>query len=259
VCLILFSYNPGQPNPLIVAANRDEFYARPAAAAHYWKDAPHVFAGRDETAGGTWLGVTRSGRFAALTNFSAGDPVRDYPASRGELVAEFLRGDASAEAYLSSVQRDRYAGFNLLLYDGTELHCANNKGHPDQRLEAGCHGLSNAELTAPWPKTVDGAQALAALQPESATTAEVLGVLGDATPPPDERLPDNPHLVNADLAYRRRLAAKFIAGDEYGTRAMTVVRIGTDMIDVFEQQVGPGGHYGSAVSARIRRDDPPRT
>ena len=134
MCLILFRFQPDSPQSLVVAANRDEFYARPALAAHYWQDRPGIFAGRDLTAGGSWLGVTRSGRFAALTNFSAGDPVQTYPASRGELVADFLASQVAADAYIQSLEPTRYAGFNLLVYDGKELHYTTNKGFPSEKL-----------------------------------------------------------------------------------------------------------------------------
>ena len=256
MCLILFRYQPGTRYPLIVAANRDEFYARPAKSAHYWPDNPNVFAGRDETAGGTWLGVTRDGRFAALTNFSAGDPARDYPQSRGALVADFLTGTATAADYANSLNAQHYAGFNLLVFDGTSLHYATNKGYPNRSIDAGAWGLSNAELDASWPKSVDGAEALAAANPESASIGELLAVLSDDTPPPDQRLPERPHMSTMPLEQRRALAARFIAGSDYGTRAMTVIKLGATNTEVFEQQIGPGGVRGSAVFARVPRPVP---
>lgn len=255
MCLILFSFEPDSPQPLVVAANRDEFYARPASAAHYWNDNPNIFAGRDLTARGTWLGVSRAGRFAALTNFSAGDPVQDYPASRGELVADFLASDLPAHDYLQDLEKDHYAGFNLLIYDGKHLYYTTNKDYPDQQLNAGTYGLSNAELTASWPKSVDGAEAL---KTELATTGTskpsipgLLDVLGNAEPPADSRLPVRPHMNAMPLQTRRAFAARFIAGDDYGTRAMTLVTFNKPHIDVFEQQIGSGGIRGTAVFARV--------
>jgi len=258
VCLILFQFEPESPQPLVVAANRDEFYARPALAAHYWDDNPAIFAGRDLTAGGTWLGVNRNGRFAALTNFSAGDEPRTYPASRGELVAEFLASDISAADYIDQLSGDNFAGFNLLAYDGAELYYATNKAFPNQRITAGTYGLSNAEFTSSWPKAVDGAEALTqvlARSPEtkSASIPDLLAVLGDKSPPADNRIPQRNHLQDMPIETRRALAARFITGDDYGTRAMTLVTIGTDRTDVFEQQLEAGGQYGSAVFARVPR------
>lgn len=247
----------------MVAANRDEFYARPALGAHYWSDNANIFAGRDLTAGGTWLGTTRNGRFAALTNFSAGDPPRDYPNSRGALVADFLGSTQSAEAYTSSLQGDRYAGFNLLVFDGTTLCYANNKGFDNQMLKPGDYGLSNAELSAEWPKSVDGASALGGLVQSTNTTTErsnpdipaLLAILGDSTPPPDQRLPVRNHLQDAPIETRRALAARFIAGDDYGTRAMTILKFAGTHTDVYEQQIGPHGKRGEAVFARVPRSD----
>lgn len=255
MCLILFSFQPDSPQPLVVAANRDEFYARPASAAHYWEDNPNIFAGRDLTARGTWLGVSRTGRFAALTNFSAGDPVQDYPASRGELVADFLASDMPAREYLKSLKKAHYAGFNLLVFDGQNLHYTTNKDYPDQQLGAGTYGLSNAELAASWPKSVDGAEALktelANMGTSQPSIPALLNVLGNAEPPPDNRLPVRPHMSDMPLETRRTFAARFIAGDDYGTRAMTLVTFKDRHIDVFEQQIGSGGVRGTAVFARV--------
>ncbi len=253
MCLILFRFQPDSPQPLVVAANRDEFYARPALAAHYWADNPQIFAGRDLTAGGTWLGVTRNGRFAALTNFSAGDPVQNYPASRGELVADFLASDLPAGAFIDRLSHSKYAGFNLLVYDGTTLHYTTNKDFDDQQLGPGTYGLSNAELSAPWPKSVDGAAALTQSLTSRASIPDLLNVLGDATPPPDERIPPRLYQNDTPMETRRALAARFIAGADYGTRAMTLVTFRPRHIDVFEQQIGSGGARGTAVFARVAR------
>jgi len=270
VCLILFHFEPDSPQPLLVAANRDEFYARPALAAHYWDDNPDIFAGRDLTAGGSWLGVNRNGRFAALTNFSAGDQPRDYPASRGELVTDFLASKTSARDFVTQLSGRSYAGFNLLVYDGSELYYTTNKDFPNQQIPAGTYGLSNAEFSASWPKVQDGARDLsAALQgaqlqtplqnktqkslPKSPGIPALLAVLGDDTPPSDDRIPARSHLEDTPIETRRALAARFIAGVDYGTRAMTLVTVSTNHTDVFEQQLGAGGIRGSAVFARVPR------
>lgn len=263
VCLILLSFQPDAPQPLVVAANRDEFYARPALGAHYWSDDSNIFAGRDLTAGGTWLGTTRTGRFAALTNFSAGDPVRDYPASRGALVADFLGSDRNATDYACDLDGERYAGFNLLLFDGSTLCYTNNKGFDNEVLAPGHYGLSNAELRAAWPKALDGATALGSLlenqhDPEHAQRhtpdlPSLLAILGDSTPPADQRLPQRQHLQDTPIETQRALAARFIAGTDYGTRAMTVLRFGPRHTDVYEQQIGPEGKRGEAVFARVPR------
>ena len=253
MCLILFSYQPGTDQPLVVSANRDEFYARPAAAAHYWPDRPNIFAGRDLSAQGTWLGVSKQGRFAAVTNFSAGDAPQDYPASRGALVASFLDGQQSSADYARSLEPTDYAGYNLLLFDGAQLVYTTNKAYADQTLEAGTYGLSNAELGANWPKCIDGAERLLAANPATAKLDQLLEILADQTPPSDERIPLRAHLQTAPLAEQRRLAARFIAGDDYGTRATTVVRITTTAVDVCEQSFLPKGEPSGAVYARMNR------
>ncbi len=262
VCLILLSFQPDAPQPLVVAANRDEFYARPARGAHYWPDNPDIFAGRDLTAGGTWLGTTRSGRFAALTNFSAGDPVRDHPQSRGALVADFLASQCSAQDYVANLQGEQYAGFNLLVFDGRALCYTNNKGFDNETLAPGNYGLSNAELNSAWPKAVDGAVALGELvsanpqtSPSSnqASIPALLDILGNSTPPADDRIPDRQHMRTMPIESRRALAARFIAGDDYGTRAMTLLRFSSQHTDVYEQQIGPHGKRREAVFARVPR------
>ena len=201
--------------------------------------------------------MTRSGRFAALTNFSAGDPPQNYPASRGELVADFLASQVSADAYVQGIDPNRYAGFNLLVYDGEALHYTTNKGFPSEKLSPGTYGLSNAELSADWPKATDGAAALAqALDTTPATAATIpnlLQVLTDRTPPADDRLPKLRHTQTLPLERRRSLGARFISGEDYGTRAMTLVRISIEHTDVFEQQLGAQGTPGSAIFARLPR------
>ena len=160
MCLILFAYRVRADAPLIVAANRDEFYARPAALAHRWDDAPHVFAGRDLSAGGTWLGVSTSGRFAAVTNFSETPDGPVPPGSRGDLTANFLRGTIGARAYAESIDDDRYRGFSLLLWDGTDLiYTSNRNSHVralrTRRARARRIRISTARL---WPKVTTGTQ-----------------------------------------------------------------------------------------------------
>ena len=150
MCLILVAARVHPGFPLIVAANRDEYHARPSESAGFWKDRPGILAGRDLEAGGTWMGVSRSGRFAAVTNYRGG---RDANAveSRGALVTRFLEGIASARAYVSDVaQRAKsYSGFNLFADDGSELWwCTNRDGAP-RHLDGGVYGLGNFQLDTP--------------------------------------------------------------------------------------------------------------
>lgn len=217
MCLVLFSYRPGTDRPLVVAANRDEFYARPARSAHHWDDAAQVFAGRDLSAGGSWLGVTTTGRFATVTNFAEESPEELAPASRGALVEQFLKGDMAAHAFVHGIHGGDYRGFNLLVYDGDKLAYTSNRGYTED-LEPGVYGLANAELGASWPKVVSGTRALAALGPHP-TTAGLLRLLADDTQPPDDVLPRRGRPIELE----RRVAPCFIRGEEYGTRASTAV------------------------------------
>ena len=156
MCLILVAHRPEEPIPLLVLANRDEFYDRSSEAADYWQESPEMIAGRDLVSGGAWFGV-KNQRWATVTNIREG--VRDknpHLRSRGWLVRDYLQGDLSPEDFLTSIQatKTEYAGFNLLLGDGSELWYATNRNAISKRLEPGIYGLSNHLLDTPWPKVV---------------------------------------------------------------------------------------------------------
>jgi uncharacterized protein with NRDE domain len=238
MCLILFAYGVRADAPLIVAANRDEFYARPAALAQRWSDAPHVLAGRDLSAGGTWLGVSTSGRFAAVTNFSETPEGPLPPGSRGDLTANFLRGDASARAYADSIDGRHYRGFSLLLWDGSDLIYTSNRNSHPRALEPGVHGLANTHLDGTvWPKVTSGTQGLRQLLRGAYSPNDLMKLLADERVPVDELLPQRGN----DLEFERRVAPIFIRGAEYGTRASSAVTIGTTLIRFAEQTFGPNG------------------
>jgi uncharacterized protein with NRDE domain len=148
MCLIVLGWHVLPDHPLIVAANRDEFHARPAAAAAFWPDKPAILAGRDLQAKGTWMGVSRAGRFAAVTNFrGATEPSAAH--SRGALAVGFLEGKSSPEKYMKGLQGSMYSGFNFLASDGEELWSMSNRDGPPRRLEPGIYGLGNTLLDAP--------------------------------------------------------------------------------------------------------------
>lgn len=238
MCLIALDWLPAAGR-LRVLANRDEYYARPTAPAGWWPEYPHIWAGRDLLAGGTWLGITQNGRFAALTNVRQGAP-QTGRRSRGELVTGFLAGRQSPGDYLQQVlaEGEAYAGFNLLVGDlpAGELHYGGNRSeagpHP---LSAGLHGLSNAGLNTPWPKTERLKCGLARL--DGPDDGAALALLSDSTVAPDHLLPD----TGVPLALERRLSSVFITGDEYGTRAQTVLHVDNDRVRVREQGRGPHG------------------
>lgn len=251
MCLVLFAYQPDSQRPLVVAANRDEFYARPALGAHHWEDAPDLLAGRDLTAGGTWLGVTRQGRFATVTNFAEENPADATDMgrlkSRGELVESFLKGTDSAHDFARHVHGPDYRGFNLLLFDGHSLVYTCNRGFT-QDLDAGVYGLANAELGASWPKVVGGTAALSHLLQDGACDDAFIRLLRDESQPDDSELPHRGRPIELE----RRVAPCFIRGDEYGTRASTAVIFEAQEIRFTEQGYGARGILGARTSHRLQ-------
>lgn len=247
MCLIAWNWQPGSGNPLLLVANRDEFYARPAAALHHWEDAP-ILAGRDLQAGGTWLGVSRSGRLAALTNFRAPALMRSDAPSRGELVSGFLRGDDSCSDYLGQLQGQaaQYNPFNLLVFDGLTLLGLQSRDASIVAMAPGVGALSNADFHTPWPKLSQlrtGLQTL--LTQGSASDAQLLALLHDRTPAADAELPH----TGIALALERALSAAFVATPGYGTRACSVVRYGRDRIRFTEQRFDADGEAGTSVQS----------
>lgn len=229
MCLILIAIHQHPRFPLVVAANRDEYFNRPAAPASFWPEAPQLLAGRDLLAGGTWLGLTRSGRFAAVTNVR--EPGRNRPdaLSRGALTCEFLLGDRPAQAYLQDLQTrgNQYNGFNLVCGDIKQLYHYSNRGGDPVLLPTGLHGVSNHLLDTPWPKVTGGKAALAAMLADDDFTLDaVLPVLNQRDPAPDEQLPD----TGVGLLMERALSSRFIQAPlvGYGTRVSTALRVDTD-------------------------------
>lgn len=221
MCLILVAWRVHPDYPLVVAANRDEFFARPAAEAAWWKDAKNVFAGRDLEAGGTWLGLGRDGRFAGLTNFRDPPRNRNDAPSRGALVADFLITNESTAAALARLQTQgpRYNAFNLFVSDGDSLGIYESASGSARVLEPGIYALSNHLLDTPWPKVTAGksrlARALRAL-PDDTPLRELLR---DDRPAPDAALPR----TGVSLAWERMLSSAFIRAPGYGTRCSTVI------------------------------------
>jgi len=165
MCLIAFAWRAHPRSRLIVAANRDEYFGRPAAPAAFWDDHPNVLAGRDLEAGGTWLGVTLDGRFAALTNYRNPADMKTGAPSRGALVSDFLTGRAAPEDYARQLEKRAmdYNGFSLLVADAQSMFFFSNRGGPATRVAPGVHGLSNHLLDTSWPKVEKAKAKLAAL------------------------------------------------------------------------------------------------
>lgn len=238
MCLILVAWQMHPDYPLVVAANRDEFFARPTAPAQFWPESPNLLAGRDQQAGGTWLGITRQRRFAALTNFREGGALRQEAPSRGALVADFLAGNADAEAYLANLAKrgGDFNGFNLLVGDDRTLaYYANRSGKP-QRLPPGIYGLSNHLLDTPWPKLVSAKAAFAQALDGLPAAEPFFALLADREIVPDERLPN----TGVALEWERCLSAIFVGSPHYGTRASTLLTLRQDGLTTFvERSFGP--------------------
>lgn len=227
MCLIVFAWQVIPGFPLLAAGNRDEFYDRPAAPAGWWTDHPHVYAGRDLKGGGTWMGITRDGRFAAVTNVRApADNRKDAP-TRGRLAADYLAGSDSPAQYVERIASDagQFNGFNLLVGDREQLIWYSNRAGDDARngqpLTPGVYGLSNAGLDANWPKVVRTKAQFASLLCQCAPEEAYFEMLTDTTPASDCRLPH----TGVSLELERMLSAVYIESADYGTRACTVVRL----------------------------------
>ncbi|HEX6434163.1 MAG TPA: NRDE family protein [Gemmatimonadales bacterium] len=252
MCLLLLALDSHPHYQLIVAANRDEFYDRPTASADFWSDAPAVLGGRDLQAGGTWLGVDRRGRFAAVTNYRQGEREKPAPRSRGLLVSDYLKGDISTREFIESVERDAglYNGFNLIAGDAGGLFYYSNREGRIRRLEPGVYGLSNHLLDTPWPKVSVTKSAFGALLRERGAdlTTELFALLADRQRAPEGQLP----VTGISQEWERLLSSAFIASDRYGTRSSTVVLIGRDgSIRFVERTFGPGGVPGTEAPFQI--------
>ena len=217
MCLIFLAHRVDPRYRLVVAANRDEFHMRETRPAHWWDEDGGILAGRDLRAGGTWMGISRGGRFAALTNFREPSGHRDDARSRGFLVSSFLKSTDGAMAYLEAVAReaDRYNGFSLLVYDGAALCFYSNRDGAPSKVSPGVHGLSNHLLDTPWPKVEEGKlDMLGVLARGAPSPARLLGLLDRRQAVDDARLPD----TGVGRARERQLSARFIQAGEYGTR-----------------------------------------
>jgi uncharacterized protein with NRDE domain len=245
MCLLIIAHLDDARYDLAVAANRDEMYVRPAQAAHFWEDAPAVLAGRDLEAGGTWMGVTRAGRFAALTNYREPGPRKIDAPSRGSLVGDFLRGADEPDRFLATLEEQgpAFNGFAMVFGRVGSLWFYTNRNHTAGPLPPGLHGLSNGPLDAPWPK-VDRTKATARnalANRDTDPSAALFAALADRTVPPDAELPD----TGVGLDLERLLAPAFVVTPVHGTRCSTVLLVDKEGRVTFEERsFRPGGLPG---------------
>jgi uncharacterized protein with NRDE domain len=223
MCLILVVWHADSRYPCVVAANRDELHERPSAAAQWWEDRPQILAGRDLEAGGTWLGVTRHGRFAGLTNYRDRSLPRKNGPSRGELVTWMLESDASVAeclTYLGSVA-PHYNGFNMIFSDGERLGIYESVPQHGRELGPGIYGLSNHLLDSPWPKVQNAKGRMKTALSRISDTTALLEILRDDRIAPDAQLPR----TGLSLEWERMVSSAFVHAPDYGTRCSTIIRI----------------------------------
>jgi uncharacterized protein with NRDE domain len=247
MCLIFVAVDAHPIYQIIIAANRDEFYDRPSAPASFWPEAPQLLAGRDLRAGGTWLGVTRTGRIAALTNYRDTETKSADAPSRGDLVSNFLLGRNEPIAYLAQISANagRYNGFNLLVGQNAHIYYYSNRTGGFRTLGPGIHGLSNHLLDAPWPKVEKGKQTLRSLLAgKSIYPEDLFHFLLDRSAAPDALLPD----TGVGLEMERMLSPIFIHSPGYGTRSSTVILLDrTGRMTFIEKSFQNGAENPSAV------------
>lgn len=224
MCLILLSYKQHPVYPLVFAANRDEFYDRPTATASFWQDRPALLAGRDLKEGGAWLGITRGGRMAALTNYRDPASLKLQAPSRGWLVRDYLCSRQNTETFLKNIeqQAQQYNGFSIIIGDPFNLYYYSNRGQVTA-LTPGLYGLSNALLNTPWPKVERGKRRLSELltQTDEPTPEALFSILADSARPADSQLPD----TGVGLEWERILSPMFITSPVYGTRSSNLLLV----------------------------------
>lgn len=230
MCLILLAFKVDQQYPLIVAANRDEYFARPTSAANYWSDHPKIFGGRDLQELGTWMGVTTTGRFAAVANWSRNNEQASDYRSRGDLVREFLLAENKSLEFVRSLKYSEYRGCNLIVYDGVNLAFWSNQENCFSQFDSGYHVITNANLNDNSPRADFGLSQFKQLVTKREGNS-LLELLGPKEPSQDSDC--------------------FVLGDTYGTRSSTTLFLGPNTIVVNEQQYGPKAEVGTMIAEEI--------
>jgi uncharacterized protein with NRDE domain len=225
MCLLLLAVQKHPDYNLVLAANRDEYYDRPTAPAAFWNEAPHLLAGKDLRAGGTWLGITMQGRIAAITNYRDPASMKTNVPSRGKLVSGFLLGQESPEQFLERLaqEKDQYNGFNLIIGQMNQLYWFSNRRDGARKLSSGICGLSNHLLDTPWPKLTRSKEAVAHLisKQKNPSQDDLFQMLLDRTLADDDQLPD----TGVGIEWERILSPIFITSPTYGTRSSTIILI----------------------------------
>lgn len=259
MCLILFAYDPQASTPFIVAANRDEFFNRATAPADFWEDNPNILAGKDLVGLGTWIGITKTGRFAAVTNVREPGVVVEDALSRGHLTRNFLAGTMSPQNYLEGIlaEQMRYSGFNLLVGEFSsnnhQLYYLSNRHTGIIDIQPGIYGLSNHLLDSPWPKVTQGKQWLTNSMNKQQYTGIDHQQLRDFLEKPD--LAEDALLPSTGVSYEREkaLSAAFIRIPNYGTRTSTVLEVSNEKIIFSEKNYTATDNLQLAVEGEEKR------
>lgn len=250
MCLVAFAWKSHPDYRLILAANRDELHTRPSQEAQWWPDRPDILAGRDLQAGGTWLAVSRSGRFATVTNYREHQRVRAGQRSRGEIVTNFVADDVEPQPFVASIGDADYAGVSVLVANHEHICYVSNRGDEAQALPAGIYGLGNASLDTPWSKLRRAKKTLRALiDSDNVNSTELLRMLADREPAPTDEI------RSSDLPFdlERAISAPFIVSDTYGTRCSTILTIRNDgLVDFVERRFDPDGESTGDSHFRFR-------
>lgn len=238
MCLITIAYNVVEDRKLIIAANRDEYFQRPSKSAHFWEEYPDVYGGLDLEANGTWMAVDRKGRFGVVANWTETETRPEQTKSRGELVKNFLIQEVAASTYLEGIDWDRYRGVNVLLFDGDQLHYANNRRGDRFELDPGFYGMTNTHLFDDWQRAEDGVALL-----KDAVSAKDIDMLVDMLFV--NEISDSSEVLGYNFS------PCFIVGTTYGTRSSAAIVFNKGHIDYCEQIYGPMGRVEGRFDQRI--------
>lgn len=240
MCLIVFAYKVHPEYPLILATNRDESYSRPTQSAEFWAEYPELLAGKDLRAGGTWMGITQSHRFAALTNYRNMNSIKNDAPSRGQIVKNYLTSADSASEFFDSIKDHsaKYNGFNFLYGKSDDLYYFNNIKNRLQRVQPGYHTLSNAFLDSNWPKSKQALNDFKEVIGRNPLDHDKLfNLLQNTKRFPDKLLPS----TGLSRKKERVVSSIFILSDDYGTRSSTLVYANPDGESTFiEKTYKPG-------------------
>lgn len=248
MCLAFIALDQHPEYPLIIASNRDEFYARPSEAMHWWQP-ENLLAGKDQQAGGTWLALNKQANFAMVTNYRE-QPTVVGETSRGSLAIDFLSSQQTAEHFIATLKPERYSGFNLVLGNLVEkklFHFSNRKPVLTA-IEPGYHGLSNALLNTPWPKVESGKAMMKTLCQQRFNQTDWFNLLADRQLAVESLLPS----TGLDIDTERMLSSRFIQSDDYGTRCSTVITVDhKGVIQITERNFNSKGQKKSQNSFTI--------